>query len=276
MAWWEQLVDLVLPVDCAGCGAARQAWCAECARELTGVRVLGRVRPSPCPPGLPAVYACAEYADAVRAALLAHKERGVLRLAGPLGEALAGAVRVALRAERFDEGAPAEPAHRHLGTSARGPSSGSAGRENGARGNGARGAAPGSRESAVLLVPVPSSRRSVAARGHHPTLRLVRAAAARLRAVNTDVELLPALGLARRTTDQAGLTAEQRAANVRGAFAVRAAAEPLLRGRRVVLGDDLLTTGASLAEAARAVRAVGGTVVGAAVVAAPRRSCASS
>ncbi|MBU7598663.1 ComF family protein [Streptomyces sp. P38-E01] len=271
MAWWEHLVDLVLPVDCAGCGAPRQAWCADCARELTDAGVLGRVRPSPCPPGLPAVYACAEYADAVRAALLAHKERGVLRLAGPLGEALAGAVRVALRAERLGTGASAEPPHREIDRAPRGPARGAAGRE-----NGVRGAAAGSGERTVLLVPVPSSRRSVAARGHHPTLRLARAAAARLRAENTDTELLPALGLARRTTDQAGLTAEQRAANVRGAFAVRAGAESLLRGRRVVLGDDLLTTGASLAEAARAVRAAGGTVVGAAVVAAPRGSRAGT
>jgi hypothetical protein len=55
-----------------------------------------RVRPVPEPPGLPVVLAAARYADEVRATLLAHKERGALALAGPLGVALAGAVRAGL------------------------------------------------------------------------------------------------------------------------------------------------------------------------------------
>ncbi|MEY7981753.1 ComF family protein, partial [Streptomyces pilosus] len=59
-----------------------------------------RVRPAPEPAGLPPVHAAAPYADAVRAALLAHKERGALALTGPLGEALAGSVRAGLRAAR--------------------------------------------------------------------------------------------------------------------------------------------------------------------------------
>jgi orotate phosphoribosyltransferase len=44
----------------------------------------------------------------------------------------------------------------------------------------------------------------------------------------------------------------------------------LLKAAPVVLVDDLMTTGASLVAAARAVEAVGGRVAGAAVVAGPR------
>ncbi|EGX56582.1 hypothetical protein SZN_27036, partial [Streptomyces zinciresistens K42] len=58
---------------------------------LTGT-VPSRVRPEPEPSGLPVVHAAARYEDAVRAALLAHKERGALALAAPLGTALARAV----------------------------------------------------------------------------------------------------------------------------------------------------------------------------------------
>ncbi|CAM5552874.1 hypothetical protein SRIMM317S_02232 [Streptomyces rimosus subsp. rimosus] len=103
---WREITGLVLPVDCAGCGRPRTELCEECRRALIrGVRGRGgggggggpqgprRVRPSPAPPGLPPTYAAAPYADEVRAVLLAHKERGALRLAGPLGLALAGAVR---------------------------------------------------------------------------------------------------------------------------------------------------------------------------------------
>ena len=69
--------------------------CPECRAALTGAAP-SRVRPVPEPPGLPVVHAAAPYEDEVRAVLLAHKERGALTLAGPLGAALAGAVRAGL------------------------------------------------------------------------------------------------------------------------------------------------------------------------------------
>lgn len=63
-------------------------------------------------------------------------------------------------------------------------------------------------------------------------------------------------GLARRirnTEEQAALPAIVRAANVRGAFEVRSTAPPL----RVAIVDDVLTTGATVEELARALRAAG-------------------
>ncbi|MCC3771006.1 ComF family protein, partial [Streptomyces sp. UNOC14_S4] len=90
--WWQEITGLVLPVDCAGCGRWRTVLCAECREALSG-RPARRVWPDPVPAGLPSVHAAASYGDAVRSVLLAHKERGALALAGPLGEALAGAVR---------------------------------------------------------------------------------------------------------------------------------------------------------------------------------------
>ncbi|WP_432089085.1 ComF family protein [Streptomyces sp. bgisy095] len=231
--WWREIAGLVLPVACGGCGRPRTELCPECAEELTGTGPC-RVRPEPEPAGLPAVHAAAPYAGAVREILLAHKERGALALAGPLGGALAGAVEAAAGAVAGFGGGP------------------------------------------LLLVPVPSSRRSVRARGHDPTRRIALAAAARLRRTGRDARVAPVLRQRRYVADQAGLGAHGRLANLSGALEVVPGGARLLTagstagsmtgnaaGRTagpaagtVVLVDDLMTTGASLAEAARALGAV--------------------
>lgn len=203
----------------------RTVLCAECRAALSGA-VPRRVRPVPEPPGLPAVYAAAPYADEVRAALLAHKERGALALAGALGAALAGAVRVGLRED---------PAARIVASWGDAP-------------GGARTAGP------VLVVPVPSAPWAVRARGHDPVRRIALTAAAELRRAGTPARVAPVLRQRRAVADQSGLNSRQRLANIGGALAVTAGGVRLLAGGPVVLVDDLVTTGATLAEAARAVR----------------------
>ena len=69
----------------------------------------------------------------------------------------------------------------------------------------------------------------------------------------------------RNTLPQANLPPSKRFRNVRGAFRVRVGYD--LRGARVLLVDDILTTGATASEAARAMKRSGASVVGVAVVA---------
>ena len=61
----------------------------------------------------------------------------------------------------------------------------------------------------------------------------------------------------KRTPQQIGLTRAQRIANLQGAFTVPAAARPLVEGKRLVLIDDVHTTGATLNACARALRRAG-------------------
>jgi len=114
----------------------------------------------------------------------------------------------------------------------------------------------------VVLVPVPSSRAAVRARGHDHALRLAHRAAA-----EAGLRAAPLLRPQRVVRDQAGLDAAGRAANLAGALA----AAGRLTGLEVVVVDDVVTTGATLVEAARALREAGARVRGAAVVAAVQR-----
>lgn len=123
----------------------------------------------------------------------------------------------------------------------------------------------------AVMVPVPTSRRSKRARGADVVDELARASARLLQGVGVDVRVAQALSYARSTYDQAGLDAEHRAANLHGAFRLRATGA--LVGREVIVVDDILTTGATVAEAVRVLSAAHHRPAGVAVAAAtPRRA----
>ncbi|MQA84979.1 MAG: ComF family protein [Streptosporangiales bacterium] len=220
----SDLADLVLPQSCAGCGRAEDPLCTACLWRLDSPPE--RAWPHPPPPGLPTPWAVTRYDGVVRQMIVAYKERGRRRLAGPLGAAAARAVV----------------------------------------------AGGGAGSGRVWLVPVPSRRREVYRGGHDPAAAMATSAAAVLRRQSVDVRLLDVLRRRRAVADQAGLTADERAANLAGALFVPSPYSRAVGARRVVVVDDVITTGATIAEAARALRAAGAVVEAAAVVAAtPRR-----
>ena len=118
------------------------------------------------------------------------------------------------------------------------------------------------------LVPVPSHPAVVRSRGHDPMLRVSRQAAGVLRRAGTRARVRQLLRVRARPGDQAGRDAGARAANVHGSFVARSRS---LSGLPTVLLDDVITTGATLREAQRALEAAGVTPVGAATIAATRR-----
>lgn len=106
----------------------------------------------------------------------------------------------------------------------------------------------------VELCAVPATRAGRRRRGYRPVDLLVRAAGFRAAAV---------LAVVAATSQQKALGREERGRNLQDSMRAR---HPL-DGRSFVLVDDILTTGATLGEAARAVRAAGGEVVACATLA---------
>lgn len=126
------------------------------------------------------------------------------------------------------------------------------------------GAASGLVAPGTVLVPVPSARAAARRRGGDHVQRLARGAGRRL-----GVRSVPALRLVRAVRDSAGLGAALRHANIAGAMAAR----PAPPGATAVIVDDIVTSGSTLAESARALCDAGWQVSAAAVIAVtPRRA----
>ena len=99
------------------------------------------------------------------------------------------------------------------------------------------------------LVPVPSSKQSQRRRGRSFIVDLTKTISQ-----NTGIRFNDCLELSRRVSDQSGLTRVQRITNMRGAFSLKSGA--ILRGDAILI-DDVVTTGATLEEAARALNSQG-------------------
>ncbi|OBI52833.1 ComF family protein [Mycobacterium sp. E796] len=82
------MLDLILPLECGGCGAPSTRWCDACAAELDVRADEPHVVNPRIEPEAP-VFALGRYAGARRAAILALKENGRGDLVGPLARALA-------------------------------------------------------------------------------------------------------------------------------------------------------------------------------------------
>ncbi|WP_245953452.1 ComF family protein [Arthrobacter silvisoli] len=259
-----ELLALVAPVECVCCGREDTEVCGACARRIRKLCSRPFRAESQAPALLSVegavlvpVVAAGPYREELAQALLSFKKYGQRSLALLLGRML----------ERGLCAAAGE-------------------------------------SSSVCLVPVPSSAAAFRRRGFSPVHLLLRQARRRderewvlcdvlrkrrgLPSVAVSLqgagsggplaELLAAgagvvgRGRADRpgSTGQKGLDRGGRARRVRGSMAVRGPMKNAVFGRPCIIVDDVLTTGATLAEAARAVEAAGGLVRGAVVLAATR------
>lgn len=234
-AWMRAAADLVLGLACAGCDAPGERLCRTCGDALR--HAVAERPPDPLPAALADAgllwISSARYDGPVVGLVHAYKEDPRPSLAVPLGRALGDAVREIC--ERLET-------------------------------------------RTVRLVPVPSRRAAVRRRGFDAGVTLARAAAGHARRGSLDAAVLPVLRVRGRVADQAGLDASLRALNVTGRWAVRAGgAAALARAvtprAAVVLTDDVVTTGSSVAEGVRVLARAGVTVDAVATVAAtPRRA----
>ncbi|WP_458111419.1 ComF family protein [Arthrobacter sp. R1-13] len=244
---FAELLALISPVDCVCCGAEDSSLCAACERQIQRLtrkpfRAEGQAPALMDVDGsviLP-VVAAAVYREEMAQAILTFKRHGQYQLGNALAKGLGRAIRA-----RLGEG------------------------------------------NDVRLVPVPSSAAAYRKRGFSPVhlllhnLWLHRELAgfvvvdalrktSRLNGGRMAPGGILALSGVVNHSGQKGLGRGQRARRVRGSMTSRTMRRRLIRGQPCIIVDDVLTTGATLAEAAQALRAAGGIVVGAVVLSATR------
>jgi len=218
-----QLIDFALPPRCPGCGAITpddHRFCLTCWQSL---RFLGEPCCARC--GLPFDYAGA--AEAECGACLAYPpDYDRLRAAVAYGEI---ARKVALKLKYAGKPGAAETlAHfmqRHLADC----------------------------PADALLVPVPLHRWRIWRRGYNQSA-LIASALARRSGLRAELGLL---SRTKATPVLRGLGRRERALAVRGAFAVAPAAREALRGRPIILVDDVYTSGATANACAKALKRAG-------------------
>ena len=225
MTFARELLGLLLPVECAGCGTDDVAWCVTCARRLAGPlwrcedraprldRLDGR--------GALPVWTLADCTGHLRRAVIAWKDRGRADLTRPFAAALAVAAR----------GLPP------LG-----------------------GAAP------LLVVASPSTAAARRRRGGNLVDALAAAVVTGVREGGATVAMGPPLVRAP-GRDQVGLGARARARNLVGQVRLAERHRDRAHGQRVLLVDDVLTTGATIAACRSALERAGAEVVGAVTLA---------
>ena len=225
MTFARELLGLLVPVECAGCGLDDVAWCASCARRLAGRlwrcddraprldRMDGR---GPLP-----VWTLADCTGHVRRAVVAWKDRGRLDLTRPFAAALGSAT----------EGLSVDV-----------------------------GAGP------LLVVPCPSTAAARRRRGGNLVDALAVGVGNGL--VGAGVPAWPAPVLVRsRGHDQVGLGARERARNLAGHVRVPTRHRARLADRDVLVVDDVLTTGATVAACRSTLERAGARVIGAVTLA---------
>lgn len=81
------MLDLILPLECGGCGAPSTRWCDACAHDLRVRQGQPHLITPRVHPGVP-VFSLGRYAGPRRSAIVAIKEHGRADLIRPLGAAL--------------------------------------------------------------------------------------------------------------------------------------------------------------------------------------------
>lgn len=223
---WLDILAIIWPTQCLHCALPNRELCDDCAAVLRSNE--GAWQQIATPAGV--AFVAGPYDDQLREVLVGFKHDGLTRFAKLLGAQLRGPLRASTHCESTQR------ASTHCESTLQ-------------------------PEPPALIVTVPSRPSKVRERGYRHVDLIVKAALRGWPPHQRQLYLLPrALSTRRGRTGQVGLSSAGRMQNA-ARIRVSTLARSRLHGRAVVLVDDIITTGATVAAASQALEFAGANVI---------------
>lgn len=211
--WTNELLDVIFPITCFGCGKKSGYLCSECRRKITSPPLVG-VRNTEFD-GCDKIFAACSYENPAVKKLLWHlKYRGKRKLAEILAEIIFQNIKLF--------------ADHQLGNAV----------------------------SKSILIPIPLSKKRLKQRGYNQAELIAKALSLKTGIpVRNDILYKKFHTLSQVETK----TRKERTENLKGSFEVKFGDQvsELRPGLRILLVDDIITTGATLNEAAKTLKSAG-------------------
>lgn len=232
---WKSITKILLPRGCAGCNKPDEILCDTCKNSLSNIY-------SKDFPGSEygKLYACGLYENNVRKAILLWKDHNDVECDTPFSNLISSLALNVISNSKLKIANTSSSTHSNTSTRSRRSSS--------------------KHSDEILIIPMPSSKKSSRKRGRKHVLPLAKAIASNLNNNKINARVCCAIQMRKNVSNKSVQTSgiKGRAERTTHAFNVT---KSLVKGKKVIIVDDIVTSGSTMTNCAISLRKSGAEVL---------------